>query len=148
MQKGFSLVEMLIVLAVLGIVAALGVSMMDLDHGRVRSDQAKIATLLERARSITQRYNASTTVEAISSTTIRAQAKTLARLVVWESSATLEYTTFYLQPNTNKAVYTAPFGRMEGVGAQHFEIRSVKYRADIDAIGVTGKVITRTLIPL
>jgi prepilin-type N-terminal cleavage/methylation domain-containing protein len=146
MQKGITLIEILIVIAIIGIVSALGASLLNTETGRVREDQAAIAALIERSKSLTVRYNASTTIEAINPTTIRAQGKTLDGTVVWETTLNLNHTTFYPDPASNRIVFRAPYARTLN-GSVHLEIRSPRYRADIDAIGVTGKVIVRTLIP-
>jgi prepilin-type N-terminal cleavage/methylation domain-containing protein len=142
-----TLIEILIVIAIIGIVAALGASLLNTETGRVREDQAAIVSLIERSKSLTVRYNASTTIKALDSKTMRAQGTTLAGVVVWETTLQLNHTTFYPDPASNKLVFRAPYARTQN-GSVHLEIRSSRYRADIDAIGVTGKIIVRPLLPL
>lgn len=151
MKTGFSLVEMLIVIAVLGIVLALGVSLLGNSNERaVREAQAQLAADLSRVRTLVQRFNVSYELEIssdkktytltpkdIANTTV-ATASTITRTM---NSITLEVASSVTLP---ARLYTAPFGRFGNAAPTCLElVGGQNYRAAVSLIGVTGKIIPR-----
>ncbi len=159
--KGFTLIEALIVLAILGVITALAISSFTSgrDKQAVKEGQTSFAQSIERVRSLVRRYgydykltiatdNKSYT---FSSQTVGAGAAVANSAPdikgVMPSSVKLQLgtgSTF----NIAKPIYLAPFSRL-GTGTVPicFEILSTvsSYKTAIDLVGVTGKVVSRAI---
>jgi type IV pilus assembly protein PilA len=159
--QGFTIIEMLIVLAILGIVTAIGVG--SLNSGRdkraVLEGQTAFAQSVERVRSLVRRYgydyrltiaadNKSYVFKPQSTVTAAAVSNT-APDVVGAMPATVK-----IKLGTGSAfiisnpIYFAPFGRLGNGGAPIcFELLSTTttLKSAIDLVGVTGKVVTRAI---
>ena len=140
MKKGFSLIELLIVIAIMGILAAMGTALQQraVQRARIQSATAQLAADLERARSSAQKSNTSASL-SVASTTAHSYSLTLNG----------QATTIDLPSQTQVQVaaplsitYTAPFGEVATTAM--FTVRAVGSSLPplyVKVIGVTGKVV-------
>jgi prepilin-type N-terminal cleavage/methylation domain-containing protein len=154
-QRGITLIEMLVVIAIIGIVSALGVSLLgNNDERSTREAQTEFVNDLERVRSLVIRYNVGYELSiAPDQKSYSLTPKDLAGVTptnVPVVSGTLNRAT--LQPKSTLTLpvilYRAPYARL-GIGgaAGCFElVGGSDYRAVVSLVGVTGKVIPRALV--
>jgi prepilin-type N-terminal cleavage/methylation domain-containing protein len=154
MKQGFTLLEMLVVIAVVGVVATLGVTTFlgFRQTTEIQQAQSQLAQDLERVRQLARRYSVTYRFETPSTTSYQAYAlkadgtkdSTVPELAlrVLPNSATFSYT-----PSAN-AKYTGPFGRVNTTtSALCYAVRiasSGKF-AEITLLGVTGRVTPRPI---
>jgi type IV pilus assembly protein PilA len=153
--RGFTLIEMLIVIAVLGIILAIGIPALRDPNANVREAQVAFAQATDRARGLVRRFNTDYRLEitnggnsfryypsdqsgnVISGLTEINQ--TLSNGVKLEVGMNIDLT---------KAIFLGPFARTgSGAAEQCFKISSstAPKQAAISLVGVTGKVISRGL---
>jgi prepilin-type N-terminal cleavage/methylation domain-containing protein len=154
-QRGVTLIEMLVAIAIIGIVSALGVSLLgNNDQRATREAQTQFVNNLERVRSLVIRYNVSYELSiAPNQKSYSLTPRDLAGVTptnVPVIAGTLNQAT--LQPKSTLTLpvtlYRAPYARL-GVGgsAACFElVGGNNYRAVVSLVGVTGKVIPRAIV--
>ncbi|NTY00797.1 prepilin-type N-terminal cleavage/methylation domain-containing protein [Deinococcus sp. JMULE3] len=137
MRQGFTLVELLITLAILGIVLAIGsFSMLSYWNSRqLQEGAAQLASDVERVRSGALRYNTTATFQQVDTTTYRLTINGVS------STTTLPYNLSL----TNAPVtltYSAPYSELTSSPATLVlrHPRSAR-TAQLRTVGVTGKVI-------
>jgi prepilin-type N-terminal cleavage/methylation domain-containing protein len=148
MTKGFTLLEVLIVMAVIGILAALGISQFDTETPRVREDQTALAQLFERSRTIARRFSANVYLEKLDDKTVKAESRGLDGKIYWTQTIKFQYAKFTTNTEQTPIVFEGPFGRLRvdaGQGAKHIEFETLHRHAEIDLIGVTGLVTSRAI---
>ena len=131
-RKGFSLLELLLVLAVVGILAALGFSSLINAQRRAQLQEAQtlVVAELQRARSSAQRENTSQTVAWTADAVNGRRFGSGITLVTEPGSVT----------------YSAPYGEVEREGGLVLELVDAQGRsAEVAVIGVTGKVYRRNV---
>jgi type IV fimbrial biogenesis protein FimT len=136
-RQGFTLVELLVTLAILGIVLAIGTSSM-LSYWNSRQLQegaAQLAADVERVRSGALRYNTTATFEQVTATTYRLTINGASSTVTLPHSLSL----------TNAPVtltYSAPYSELTSAPATLVLRHPRTARtAQMRTVGVTGKVI-------
>ena len=131
-RSGFSLIELLLVLAVVGILATLGFTSLLSAQQRARLQEAQtlITSELERARSSAQRLNTSQTVAW---TAEGINGKRFGNGITLTSPP-------------DSFVYTAPYGETTLEDGLELELEDGRGRvAKVAVIGVTGKVYRRSI---
>ena len=146
--RGFSIIEMIIALTIMGIIAAIGsVSLLGArKNSSVREGVATVAAALRQARSETQRYNADT-IFAIGS---GGTSYTLTR-----SGTTRTFnlpTSTYLETAISTiptVTYKAPYGEVAQTGAAFCvslvavctNSNAFGYKVNLGVVGLSGKVV-------
>lgn len=160
-NQGFTIIEMLVVLAILGIITAIGIG--TLNSGRdkrfVQEGQTAFAQSVERVRSLVRRfgYDYKLTIAADNKSYVFKPQTTSTAAAVTNSAPDVTGTmpaTVTLKLGTGSSfnllnpIYLAPFGRLASGGAPIcFEVLSTttSLKSAIDLVGVTGKVVTRAI---
>lgn len=142
-KEGFTLLELLIVLAVVGVLAALGLSSFvnAQRNAQLSEAAAQFATDLQRARSTAQRYNQDASLVLVlddpSSYILTLDGPPTTRRLPHGAQVQL------VRGNSN-ITYSAPYGEVDAAD-RSFAVsspRTDKVRA-VRIIGVTGKVISQ-----
>lgn len=141
-QRGFSLLELLLVIAIIGVVSAFGLSSFRAESERARINQAaaQVVADLQRARSASQRYNQDASFSINATTTDKYE------LVIGgvTSKRTLPTGAQLSAANAFTLKYSAPFGEVRDAIPSTITVklagRDTKPRY-IKVLGVTGKVI-------
>ena len=137
MQKGFTLLELLIVCAIIAILSAVGVITFRnaIERARVNEAAVQVSADLQRARSASQRFNRSSTFQI-----------TAANLKAYKLTVNDQETTKTLpagaQFDAAKTVnYSAPFGEVGGAAITTLKVQSASgAERSVKILGVTGKV--------
>ncbi len=138
--QGFTLLELLFVLVILGVLASLGFSTLMEARGRAQLEEATVqfAADVQRARSTAQRHNRSASIalgEELGRYTLTLNDVTHERRLPHDAQVSVEH-------GSGSVTYSAPFGEVNAL-SRRFTIASarterVRY---VKVIGVTGKVI-------
>jgi prepilin-type N-terminal cleavage/methylation domain-containing protein len=153
-QKGFSIIELLVVISVMGILLAIGsVSILELrDTSRARELQTQIAGDIERARQWARRYGVRYSIVMNPTTgSYTIQGEDAANVAI----TTVPSLTRSIAPNgefltgagiSNSVILTGPFGKLTA-GALCFliSLKNTDRIAQINLVGVTANVITRAI---
>lgn len=147
MKKGFTIVELLIVLAILGIIVALGIGsfLRGIRVAQLQEDQSRIAALVTQARNVSRRYSFNVTcTSAVTGLTCQALNSSGTVQTILNQTVTLVYAKL-----TNPSLsftFQAPFGRLSEVAS--LTLQTSAFSADLDIIGVTGIIQQRPPTPL
>ncbi len=156
-SEGFTIIELLVVVAIVGIMAALGVSALfrQRDVAVLREAQTQVGNALTRARALARRLNYDYQVTFVNSTQLKVEPSDPAAPVTLQeenfklpAQTTMVFTSS--KPTgleTTGVKYFAPFGRTDSKNF-NIVINSVANgvsvgNTSISVIGVTGQVIKR-----
>ena len=131
-RSGFSLIELLIVIAIIGILSAIGTPTLLNAQRRARLGEAQTLVIseLERARSSSRRFN---TAQTVTWTSTSINGKTFGTGITLTNAA-------------GNFAYKAPFGEVTLTDGLTLELTDGRgRRAGVGVIGVTGKVYRREL---
>jgi type IV pilus assembly protein PilA len=156
MKQGFSLVELLVVLAVLGIVVAIGTTTFlgFRQTTEIQEAQSQFAQDLERVRQFARRYSVNYIIKTPSTTTYEAYALK----ADGTQDTTVPAITLRTLPNQavfnespasgSEPTYTGPFGRADtGPTNDCYSVKiasSGKF-AEIHLVGTTGRITPRAV---
>jgi type IV pilus assembly protein PilA len=153
--KGFTLIEMLIVIAVLGIILAIGIPAFRDPNASVKEAQASFAQATDRARGLVRRFNTDYRLEITNSgNSFRyypVNASNTAINGLTEISQKLPEGVVLqavLGNDLSQPIFIGPFARTQSGAAERcFSISSSRApkQAAVSLVGVTGKVIPRGL---
>ena len=140
--KGFSVVELLIVIAIIGIIGAVGTPTLiqARDRARVGEVSAQLEADLDRARSSSRRNNQDARLVWNANNkgySVVIGGKTLERTIPVGVSVNLSGI------SGNTVTYTAPYGELSGALNPTFTVQrtgKADVREQVKALGVTGKV--------
>ncbi len=142
-QKGFTIIELLLVCAIIGILSAVAAPnyMAARNRARVNEATAQLAADLQRARSSAQRSNTTASLTWVDKSNYR----TLINGVT--VTRTLPENVEIVAPANTTVSYSAPFGEVGGAAPVTFSVslygRSNVKPREVRVIGTTGKVYTR-----
>jgi prepilin-type N-terminal cleavage/methylation domain-containing protein len=164
-QSGFTLIEMLIVLAIVGIMSAVALStfVRDARRAQVQAVRSQLLLDLQDARSKAQRYNCNWTVTFVSATQYTVIGPTLGGTTITCTTTTTttrdiptsvgvqlrwKTSSSSTEPTGQQVIYRSPFGTLSPTNPSVIEIgfassttASVTNPVYLKIIGITGKVV-------
>jgi prepilin-type N-terminal cleavage/methylation domain-containing protein len=170
-QFGFTLIEMLIVLAIIGVLSAVGLTFYarEIRKSQVQAVRSQLVLDLQRARSNAQRYNCNWTVTLVNAASYTVTGPDLSGAVTCAATRTDAKTmpdgiqiyqrtssSASAAPSNTQIIYQAPFGTLsQGNNIDPIEVRWIGAPVVISpppappnpdmtyvkVLGVTGKVI-------
>jgi len=136
-RRGFSIIELLLVLAILAVVLALGYASLQplMLRSRLNEAATAVATSLQRARSFAQRSNQPAQWRLISADSFRLDLGGTSHDTTLPSGLTI------IHPAVGSQItYSPPYGEVSAIATQ-ITISGYGYEVDVRVVGVTGKVI-------
>ncbi len=149
LRSGFTLLELLIVMAILGVVLTFVVVTNNPDSQNLRADQTTVAQLLERSRTIVRRYSYDVRITvSTDGKSLTAQTYNAAGAAMPEFSKTVQLARAISKNPGLIVTYEAPHARLRlptGASAVSLEFRVNQRKTFVDLVGVLGKVISRRI---
>lgn len=143
--KGFTLLELLIVIAIIGILSGLGVlTLRDaIQAARLNEGSAQLAADLQRARSGSQRFNRASTFTLTGSPATSYTVTINGQAVTRTLPEGIRITT---TADARSIIYNAPFGEISsGVAGMILKVNLAGHgeTREVRVLGTTGKVYSR-----